>query len=165
MLGKKGFVILLILIPFSFGGNAFSQTEKIEKREKIKERIETLRIWKMIEFLDLTPEQSDRFLPLLNHFQKIQKDLDEGEKELIRNLAFVLNEKKTDEKRLKDILDRLEKNRENLVEKRREFVFQSKDILSVEQQAKLVVFEERFAQKLRETIREIKQKPGIGRLR
>ena len=43
-------------------------------KEKMRERIETLRLWKMIEFLDLSSEQSDEFLPLLHEFQKAQKE-------------------------------------------------------------------------------------------
>ncbi len=63
-------ILILALIP---GGNATSQDrpslgenpERGEARERIRENIETIRTWKLLEALDLTSEQSAQFLPVL----------------------------------------------------------------------------------------------------
>ena len=40
------------------------------KPEKMKEKVESLRVWKLLETLDLTEEQANSFLPAYREFQK-----------------------------------------------------------------------------------------------
>ena len=127
--------------------------------EKMRERIETLRLWKMIEVLDLTTEQSDKFLPLLHSFQKRQKELETVNRQLFEDLEEELHSTEPSEKKIKDILLMLEKNRQEMENERNKFLTGSRKILTTVQEAKLIWFEQNFEKKLRDTIRKFRMGP------
>ena len=133
-----------------------------EKREMVRERIETLRVWKMIEFLDLTQEQSDQFLPLLREFQKTQEELDMAKKELFQNLKNELESDEPDEEKIKNMLTQLEKNKEAEEKARKDFLTSSGKTLTTIQEARLVLFDHIFERKMKETLRNLRMKHGPG---
>lgn len=135
----------------------------LEKREEIRERIETLRVWRMIEFLDLRPEQSDEFLPLLHKFKKTQKDLEMARRKLFKDLKNELESEEPDEKKIQQILLGLEKNREELEKERKIFLINSRKTLTLIQEARLLLFEQRFERELKETIRKLRMKHRLKR--
>jgi len=132
----------------------------LERREMMRERIETLKLWKMIEFMDLSPEQSDEFLPQLREFQKAQKELEMGRRQLFKELEEELESKEPDEKKLRQIILGLEKNKEELERERKNFLTNSRKTLTPIQGAKLLLFEHTFEKQLRDTIRKFRMKPG-----
>lgn len=152
MILTAGILILSVQILFA------QPRPGTEQMEKMRERIETLRVWKMIEFLDLTPEQSDEFLPLLRKFQKAQKQLDMAKKELFGELKDELESEEPDEQELKNIMNELEKNKEAAENERNDFLINSRKTLSTIQQARLLLFEHRFEGELRETLRKLRMK-------
>jgi Spy/CpxP family protein refolding chaperone len=130
------------------------------RKERMRERIETLRLWKMIEVLDLSPEQSDKFLPLLHEFQKARNELEMDSRNLFEDLEEELHSKEPSEKKIKDILLNLEKNRQELENARNTFLTSSREVLTTIQEAKLIWFEHNFEKKLRDTIRKFRMHPG-----
>lgn len=131
-----------------------------ERREMMRERIETLKLWKMIEFMDLSSEQSDEFLPILHEFQKAKKELEMARRQLFKDLEEELESKEPDEKTIEDILFELEENRVKLEKERERFIMNSSNALSRIQLGKLLLFEQRFERELRDTIRKFRMKPG-----
>ena len=59
------------------------------KRERLREEIETMKMWKMLEVLDLSQEQSDKFLPVWREMQKAQKDFRDRREDLLKSLETV----------------------------------------------------------------------------
>ncbi len=154
--------LILVLIP---GGNAISQErpspgedpERGEARERIRENIETIRTWKLLEALDLTSEQSAQFLPVLLDFQKAKKSLEGKRRDLLQELEATLPAKHED-MRLKEILAGLDNNQKQFHAEIEKYFEKAKVILTLEQQAKLYLFEEKFERKMRETIEQIRGK-------
>jgi Spy/CpxP family protein refolding chaperone len=153
--------LILILLP---AGGVFAQghppsmedrSDRREDREKIRENIETLRMWKLLEALDLTSEQSDKFLPVLKDFQKSRRSFEDQRRDLLRQLETTL-QSAPDEKKLKEILADLERNKEQFQMELDKYMDRSKAILNVEQQAKLALFEDQFERRMRETIEQIR---------
>jgi len=153
--------MILILLP---AGGVFAQghppsaderSDRGEEREKIRENIETLRMWKLLEALDLTSEQSDKFLPVLKDFQKARRNFEDQRRDLLKQLETALQSAPED-KQLKEILADLENNREQFQTELDRYMNQSKTILTIEQQAKLALFEDQFERKMRETIEQIR---------
>lgn len=153
--------MILILLP---AGGVFAQghppssderSDQREEREKIRENIETLRMWKLLEVLDLTSEQSDKFLPVLKDFQKARRNFEDQRRDLLRQLETTL-QSASDEKKLKEILANLENNREQFQTELDKYMDQSKAILTIEQQARLALFEDQFERKMMETIEQIR---------
>ena len=153
--------IILILLP---AGGIFAQghppsaddrSDRGEEREKIRENIETLRMWKLLEALDLTSEQSDKFLPILKDFQKARRSFENQRRDLMKQLETALQNAPED-KQLKEILTDLENNREQFQTELDKYMDQTKAILSIEQQARLALFEDQFERRMRETIEPIR---------
>ena len=162
-MSRTSYLIILIAGILAFSAEALlaQPPPRLEKRKEARERIETLRLWKMIEFLDLTEEQSDQFLPLFHRFQKAQKELQSAARELFGSLKEELESKEPDEEKIKAILTELEKNQEALDEERKNFLIDSRKTLSLIQEARLLLFEQEFEKRLRETIRRLRPQHGL----
>jgi Spy/CpxP family protein refolding chaperone len=131
------------------------------KRERLREEIETMKMWKMLEVLDLTDEQSNDFLPAWREMQKAQKDFWEKREGLLKSLEAVLGEEKPDEGKIRDILGQLEKGRSQLEEVQQRFRQKAQEVLTIEQQAKLLLFEDRFEKRMMEIIRQYRERRGF----
>ena len=130
----------------------------MQEREKIRENIETLRMWKLLDILNLTSEQSTRFLPVLKEFQDAKRNFRDTRRELFRQLESDLQSEKIDEKRLQANLANLEGARKEFQREWEKFLERSGEILTLEQQAKLMLFEERFERRLRESIEHMRKR-------
>ncbi len=128
-----------------------------EDREKIRENIETFRMWKLLDALDLSSEQSTQFLPVLKEFQDAKHRFHDKRREYLRELEDALESEDNDNK-LKKALAGLEYARGEFEREFAGFLEKAKSILTLEQQAKFHLFEEKFERKLRDTIQEIRGK-------
>jgi Spy/CpxP family protein refolding chaperone len=128
-----------------------------KERERIRENIETFRMWKLLEALDLTSEQSTQFLPVLKDFRDAKQRFHDKRSEHLRELEAAL-ESEVNEKKLKEALAGLEDARGEFEREFKRFLGKAKNILTLEQQAKFHLFEEKFERRLRETIQEIRGK-------
>jgi Spy/CpxP family protein refolding chaperone len=153
--------LILLLIP---AGLVFSQGPpsstderpgRREDREKIRENIETLRVWKLLEALNLTEEQSTKFLPALKEFQTAKKSFEDRRKDLLEELETTLNAGPND-KKLTEILTEMENNRKQFLVATDSYLEKAKSILTIEQQAQLFLFEDKFERRIRETIEQIR---------
>ena len=131
------------------------------KRERLREEIDTMKMWKMLEVLDLSQEQSDKFLPVWREMQKAQKDFRDRREDLLKSLESVLAEDKPDEGKIRDILGQLEKERSRFDEIQQNFRQKAQEILTLEQQARLVLFEDRFEKRMMEIIRQYRERKGF----
>ena len=165
---KKNMILIWLLLSFVLSPRIFAQgppvrgdrPERWEERERIRENIETLRMWKLLEALDLTSEQSTQFLPALKDFQNAKKRFEEKRRELLRELEITLESKK-EEKKLKETLMSLEENRKQFQMGLERFLEKAKATLTLEQQAKLLLFEEKFEKRMRETIKQMRGKHSL----
>lgn len=133
-----------------------------ERRKEIREEIETLKMWKMLEVLDLSSEQSDEFLPAWREVQNAHRIFRERREELFRELEFAIGEEpKLKERKIKELFEQLEKVKSKLDEAQQRFRAKAKEVLSLEQQAKLLLFEERFERRMMEMIRKYRGKRGF----
>jgi Spy/CpxP family protein refolding chaperone len=133
-----------------------------ERRKEIREEIETLKMWKMLEVLDLSSEQSDEFLPAWREMQNAHRIFRENREDLFRELEVTLGEEqKIKEKKIKEILEQLDKENARLEEAQQRFRTKAKEVLSLKQQAKLLLFEERFERRMMEMIRKYRGKRGF----
>ncbi|MDH4222080.1 MAG: hypothetical protein OEV55_00925 [candidate division Zixibacteria bacterium] len=133
-----------------------------ETRERIREEIETIKMWKMLEVLDLSGEQSDKFLPAWKEVRDAHKVFKDKREDLLRELEFTLREEqKGKEKKITEILDQLQADKSKLEKTQEKLERITKEVLSLEQQAKLLVFEEKFERRMMEMIRKYRGNRGI----
>ncbi len=123
------------------------------QREEVRKKIEAIRIWRLTEALDLdantSAQLSSLFASLDNKRQEIQRD----QANVLRELKISLQSSKPEEAKLKTLLERLEKNRRAMYDLRDQEAESIKKILSVEQQARLVLFQQRFQREMRNMLR------------
>ncbi len=161
---KRALIPIILILFLTPAGLVFAQgpppsaderPDRREEREKIRENIETLRVWKLIEALNLTQDQSTRFLPALKEFQTARKGFEDRRRELLGELDTTLNTG-SNENKLKEILTKLENNRKQFQAASESYLDKAKSILTVEQQAQLFLFEDKFERRIRETIEQIR---------
>ncbi len=157
----KYLILIFIISLFWIQGELLAQrfhqkeAERLKAEQKIRERIEMLRMWRLLEALDLSTEQSERFLPILNDFQKEQKELEKAKRESLKMLKEEISKEEMDHRKIEKILNDLKENRVLFEKKREKFLFAAKEVLSLEQQARLILFEERFAEHIKDMIKRV----------
>jgi len=166
---SKWFVFIPVLL---FAGYTLAQPppppppgpEGGPMREKARERIQTMKIWKLTEEVGLTPKQSERFFPLYNKHQKALEDIEAKRADLIDRLDKLVNDSTSSDKNLQEVMASLKDIPRQISEENDRFIKDVSPILTSRQQAKLVVFEERFRQRLQDFIRDIRRQYRGGRL-
>jgi hypothetical protein len=112
------------------------------------EKIEELRKLKLIESLDMDEETTLRFFARQNEHRVKMKQLQSLSDELLNKME---SELKADEKTksLKTLINEYLLNEEKINEERKAFIKSLDDILEIEQVSKLIVFEKRFNEEMR----------------
>jgi Spy/CpxP family protein refolding chaperone len=143
------FIFFLIYLTIGFVDNGLAQMEDIAELTG-REKTEVLRIYELIKALDLDEKTAIRFFPILNKYDKKRAEINHKIREDIRELKEALKEKS--EAQIKDILKRLQQNRKALQELNDEKNAELKNVLTVEQQAKYMLFQYKFPKELRKKI-------------
>ncbi len=127
-------------------------------RERVRERIEIIRMWKLTEALNLSQEQSMRFFPLFNQWEGKSHQLDEERNGLLDELELVLAQERPKEKEIRTLLQRLEENQAKKVKEQRDFWLHASEILTVRQRAEYLIFQRDFERRIKEIIRDIRER-------
>lgn len=146
---------LLLIFPSLLHPQEFS-----EEREKVKERIETIRMWKMMNTLDLSREQSEKIFPLLQEIEERRRMLFEERGRAMRELEETVRGEHPDEGAVVALMERIEQNQEEMEKLRREEKKSLGSILSPLQQGRYLIFKETFERELRSIIRDAKRPPA-----
>lgn len=123
------------------------------------ERFDMLMKMKLVEVLDLTPEQGDKFLPVFNQYRSQNQRLLRARGEIMQSLARYVqtqmgnlepdeNPEQLSDKELKERLAKLDEIRKQIETNREDFYRKAGDVLSTGQLARLTVFEEMFAREI-----------------
>ena len=147
-----GCIVLLTAAPL------FSQ-QVGEEREKVKERIEMIRMWKMMDVLDLSREQSEKFLPALEEIENRRREIFQERVKTMKELRETVRGENPDESAVVDMMRRLEKNHDSLEALDKEERKEIADILTPVQQGRYIVFKENFERELRNIIRDVQGTP------
>ena len=147
----KSRIIFFFLLIFSV--SVFSQPMMKHQRGP-KERLEELEKIKLLETLQLDEETAGRFLVRHKEFRDNQRELMDQRDAILLEMETALQKGKdvSEYDYNKSILNLSEMER-RLGDQREEFLTSLSDILTSEHIAKLVVFESKFRQELREALR------------
>ncbi len=120
--------------------------------------IETIKIWKMTEALDLSEDQAAKLFPKLSQLEASRREFHRRQRLLRDELAELLKQRPLRDQDVKTRLDELDRTEADF--KGRELVIRGefRSILSLEQQARLALFEERFETEMRRTIQDLRQR-------
>jgi Spy/CpxP family protein refolding chaperone len=126
---------------------------------RMSANVENLRMLKMLEAVDLTEEQSGKFLPLFHGFRKDIKTLRQERKELVEGIIHLVHQEGGDDK-IKADLAKLKANRQQIDRRQEKFLSDCENVLTTPQLARLIVFQEHFERDMLESLREFRQQKG-----
>ncbi|MBI2950879.1 hypothetical protein HYY27_02230 [bacterium] len=127
-----------------------------------RERLRMVRMWRLIDVLNLREGQSEKFFLTLKRYDA-EEDRVNGERErLSAALRGMVVLPETPEKALLDTMQAIREQDERLRQARARFHAEVASTLSVRQQAKLLLFEQKFDTVLREAIFDVmvRRRPG-----
>ncbi|HET55305.1 MAG TPA: hypothetical protein ENN33_08820 [Ignavibacteria bacterium] len=143
--------LLVMIILLTVNMNLAQPYQKHDKNPR--ERMEQLEKLKLLEALDLNEEEAIRFIARRNEFRDEHKELIQKRDEIILNIELAIGKNKAEnevdyQKKIEEFLTIEEK----LIHHRAKFLNSLEDILTQEQIAKLIVFELKFKQEIRDLI-------------
>ena len=127
-----------------------------EKREMIRKRVTTLKMWRLTKTLDLDEKSASRFFPLINRYDKKRAAVAvkmEQDMQKLRSIVDTANEKD-----LRVIIKKLEQNHKKFQEIDREKMEMIKGVLTVRETAKFIIFNQDFDREMKKIIREVRGK-------
>lgn len=130
--------------------------------ERALEMIRTMRIMRMREGLNLSDEQVAALLPKLSQRDSLVLSHRKAQAADFKLLKEELEKRKPSEAKLSQIMDRLKKREAEHHKQMRELRDEMLSVLSVEQQARFVIFEVEFERGIRRFIDEIRERHGRG---
>lgn len=125
-----------------------------KRREEVRRKIEAVRIWRLNEELKLDPDTSAKLSSLLSSFGRQRRDIRRVQMRTMRTLRLAVKSQKPDESKIKADLEKLEKNRDAMQELKNNELRELKKILTIEQQARYVVFQKEFMREMRGMIND-----------
>jgi hypothetical protein len=145
-------LLLTLLSVILLTSITFPQKMK-EKKMKDREKLEQLEKIKLIEALDLDEETSIRFFARRNDSKKDIQELERKIEDIFIELEKSFNsESKNQTENQKQLISETLKTRESIEMKRNQFISSLNDILTVEQIGKLIVFEKKFRDEIRQVL-------------
>lgn len=123
---------------------------------QMAENMENLRLLKLLEAVDLTEEQSAKFIPLFQRYRSEFKESLDQRRELVDTLADLVDSNASDAD-LNAAIQRLIDLKSKMERQQNDFLNQCREILTTKQLARLVIFQERFEREILQSLREFRQ--------
>jgi Spy/CpxP family protein refolding chaperone len=120
-----------------------------------REIIEKVRMYRLTQELDLTTEQAVKFFPKLNEIRKSEQKFFEERLEIIKELRELLKDSSAD-KELTTVIDRFKTIQDERQRVQGKTMDEIREILSPQQQARFLIFQEEFEREIREVIKEVR---------
>jgi Spy/CpxP family protein refolding chaperone len=165
---KKFLILLPTVLLFLFAQDLVTAQPPEEKPrtrrgpERGAKIVETLRIWKMVDSLNLSEEQLVKFLPKLKKEKELRKEYGETKKKTLENLRELLRAEEVSEKEVKANLKELEKIGSEFQAKTKGLREEIKKILSLTQQAQFFIANEEFQKELHQLLGGMRRMRGQG---
>jgi Spy/CpxP family protein refolding chaperone len=170
---KSCMIVSLLLCPWSLARAsqplspverqpAFRQERKNlpspEEREQVRKRIELIKMWRLTEELNLDEETGSKLFPLLRQYEEKRRELTRKKEELLFALKGQLKSGNPPEDRIKGLLKEWEGIRADEQELNQKEKEDLKGILSLEQQARYLIFQQEFTRAIRRVIADVREK-------
>lgn len=144
--------LMLLVVPLS-AQPPFDSMDPM----KMEGNFENLRLLKLIDAVDLTEAQSDKFMPLFRSFRNDMRDLRQERREIIDHLRELIKDSASGEQ-LKGAMTDLRTNQKHADSRMQKFLDDCATVLTVQQTARLVVFQEDFEREVLESLREFRHR-------
>jgi len=129
-----------------------------EEWEDRRQHLEQLRMLKMLEALNLSEDQELEFLTAFRAVRKEHGRLNNEKEMLVDSLSALLDNDPTDEKAITSAVDRILAIEDTRRDVMKEFIDNIRGLLTPDQLARFVVFNERFERELLEQVKSFRDR-------
>ena len=144
-----GFVVILsITLEIAVAQN--------REMERVLERIDTVRLLKMIDALGLEKETAAKLASISNKYCETRKSLLRNKKKELDALRQILKKGRPDEGELKKLVGRVKNLKKELTDLKQHQMDEEMNLLTHEQQARYLIFKIDFHKEIHGLIREIR---------
>jgi len=155
----KKFIFLILSLIFITGTN-YSQRRENHHKE-VREKIEQLEKIKLIETLKMDEQTTLKFFARRTEFMDNLKDLINKQNDLLDKLdENIKSSKDKDDAYYQSMIDQYFVLEQKINESKKSFITSLSDILSKEQIAKLLVFQKKFREEVRDILFKRGDSPG-----
>jgi hypothetical protein len=120
-----------------------------EKRAEIRKKIEAVRMWRLTEALKLDANTSGKLSSMLSSLDLQRREIQREQMGTLKMLKHTLDSPKPEESHIKSDLDKLEKNYHAMQQLKNSEMRSLKRLLTIEQQARYVIFQQEFMREMR----------------
>ena len=124
------------------GPGSFNKQPTAQQKASVRERIESMKMWKLTKDLDLNEATSAKLFPIINKYDKKKAEIYETLRTKMQEIKVALDGKKTDQ--LKDLIVKVEDSRKELQGVNDEEWTEVKKVLTTDQQAKYILSQQEF---------------------
>lgn len=128
-----------------------------KKRDEIRKKIEAVRIWRLTEALKLDGTTSAKLSSLLNSLDQRRQTLQQDQMKAMREMRLALKAPKPDEAKLKSLLEKSQHGFHAMQELREKEMSGLREILTIEQQARFLIFQQEFQREMRGMITGVRR--------
>lgn len=155
------FLSLVVLVGLAF---ASAQDNEMQKRQKVRENLVTLRLLRLTQALDLTEEQTAKIFPSINRIEKEKMDIQKRMSADIRDLRLMINGPTPKEADIEIKYKNVRAAQQSIKDKDAELdEFLEKNLTSI-QKAKYLLFQIEFFRVLNDSmdrVRMMRNKPPL----
>ena len=151
------------------GGDTFRRMHQMRGRQGMgpdadrRKYLEQFRTLKLLELLNLKEDQEIEFLTAFRNIRKQGQSFEQEKRQLLESLSADLAAGRVDKHRIEVALEDYFQIAKRQQEAHMHFIDQIKSILTPEQVAKFLLFDERFERELLEHVREFRNRGMDGR--
>lgn len=149
---KKLLIILAAVITLGLTLASVTQAEPADRADR--QRIQDFKVWKLMRILELSSDQSARFMPVFNELEKLRSGFIESKQAIFRKVEPLLDNKNPDQNQIDRLLNDLDKEEHNFLRQKDELQSNLFKIITPAQRAKYLRFEMEFPRMLRDMIKE-----------
>lgn len=140
--------------PRGAGQRGRMQQPRTMDPERMRERVNTMKIWKMTEYLELNEEQAGVFFVRLREHEEEVAEINRRKRQIYEEFQMLIDDGSVKSKDVDRYFEQIIELDKSHIELRRQHVKSMDDILTAEQIAKFAVFQERFRRELRHQLHD-----------
>lgn len=161
---KKTTILILSLVLLAGLAFASAQDDALQRRQKVREDLVTLRLLRLTQALDLTEEQAVKIYPSINRIEKEKMDIQKRMSADIRDLRSMVNGPTPKEADIEIKYKNVRAAQQSIKDKDAELdEFLEKNLTSI-QKAKYLLFQIEFFRVLNDSmdrVRMMRNKPPL----
>ncbi len=154
------FFVGLLVLFLIHSSSAQAPFYRMHPDKEAREVLETLRIWKLTRDVKIDSKQGETVFPKIQEIDEALNKHEENEASLFKELKELVESDEKNEEALQKVVETIQQERDNFQKKMDELRNELMSMLSVEQKARYLLFEQDFPRDVRRMLGRLKGERG-----